>query len=1460
MEKRYIIAGMGIILIVLASFSLLFFSKEKISEETLIKIQEAEASFEEKGIISIANANPKYKNIQLEYYYKYEHCSDAIERASKFFDSVKIVKNKKTKEMGKKILEKLNLHLEENIALPIVIFKGNADIYDSENNHFKSEDLFKTIVSGVGACSEKILIYNLCKYLKERIDLCNTFSFEYENQDSGKSMPSDYICYESCNIEYNSNEMLISQYWQGPPCSRAKSYIEGKSKAISSQCYGKDSCISQDGDLGCCLQSQCANYGKCYEPLTALDIGSDGQKEVCVNINNSGFWVNADRDKEICKANFEWYDCKGNECKQGIDNYDKKENGLCCGDDKNEQAAKCEGKICDASNSLNNDLACCSEKSCVYNGQCYQTGCKKLKLNSGEEVNIYCDNRKWEDLDDNYCSKCLGKKAWSGLICCGDDEGEGKYPTRFIFNDENDSNTVSYDYCANNKNNCVFPESNTDFKEGCYQFNKNNYLDGGYYCSKSQWNDLDINADFCKQCGFNWLGNCCGDDRNENHIVGADNTVECCSNPADIVIDGQCYTTLICGNNKLERGEQCETPNSENNEFCSQTIEQCFGNKLGTRDSFGECEEDCSCSEDEFEFACVKDKCGAECSNDLDCGYGKICDQSTCSCKGKTYCGDSIIQEKNEDNWNEKCELPNTVFNPYCNETMQCFGIKTGIRYEYGSCDNNCQCSYAPFQKICVKGSCGGECNGDGSGCAANEICDVNSCSCISSEFICGNYICEAGEEFSCPKDCLKQECPYKIDIEFDRKNYYDNDTMDLKVYVYDKNNNLMPNMEFDLDIVVNNNYVNTITYSTSPSGLYEMKRKATSFSSSGSYEYVAYIVKTKRLGCDIVGDSANAFVYIRRPAPIAINLSRYEVIFKKVNLTASGRCGNNIIDPGEVCEGSGICRASASCNYETRTYDMPEACNSCSCPADLTSRQDDEIYCNNCNACGDGVVNCGEECESGTKEIGNFCRDGKLYSKIDLCNNCQWQDDGIENDILISDCYCEFPESPNVCINGNFVEYPKSHYAGCSNGACNECKLEDIYTKDTNNDGIEDKCSPEICNNKLDDNDNGLIDIKDPECSICENCGLGNFNLCDRNECLDFAQACYFSKEIFNYGKCYGCSSATCEDYENDKISCKQDSCSLGNCYWDSSSCCIDNDKDNICDSVDNCPSIHNPVQENSDEDEKGDVCEICIYEPLLLEPTERKELSCTDGIDNDCDDTSDCQDADCAGIGNCCQSSSDCEQSNCILESCVNNQCIYKNKNLCDNTECPSGYYCSFDGECAEPETSEEVCLICADDKTNDDKGIGFGFNLFDMYSNYNAAACCGNQKNEYYLVQEENSQAACCDSAADCIDYSGNCVNSNTPDFEGHLRHCSINKWHECSENNHVLCAEAGSTYNQNIEYKINRETGWYCTYDGSWIWRSKFPKEICNDNIDNDCDGLVDINDADCPIKNKENNTN
>jgi hypothetical protein len=94
-----------------------------------------------------------------------------------------------------------------------------------------------------------------------------------------------------------------------------------------------------------------------------------------------------------------------------------------------------------------------------------------------------------------------------------------------------------------------------------------------------------------------------------------------------------------CGNNIKESGEDCELPNTVNNNYCTQTTEDCDGQKLGTRDSNGNCGTTCHCTSDAFSnYKCVKGKCQAECGSNADCddqnsGTVDTCNLDTCACE-----------------------------------------------------------------------------------------------------------------------------------------------------------------------------------------------------------------------------------------------------------------------------------------------------------------------------------------------------------------------------------------------------------------------------------------------------------------------------------------------------------------------------------------------------------------------------------------------------------------------------------------------------------------------------------------------------------------------------------------------------------------------------------------------------------------------------------------------------------
>ncbi len=75
------------------------------------------------------------------------------------------------------------------------------------------------------------------------------------------------------------------------------------------------------------------------------------------------------------------------------------------------------------------------------------------------------------------------------------------------------------------------------------------------------------------------------------------------------------------------------------------------------------------------------------------------------------------------------------------------------------------------------------------------------------------------------------------------------------------------------------------------------------------------------------------------------------------------------------------------------------------------------------------------------------------------------------------------------------------------------------------------------------------------------------------------------------------------------------------------------DADMDGLGLLCDNCPNDANANQLDSDGDGAGDACDACPNEPALITPSEPgQEVSCANGIDDDCDGLADDNDSDCA------------------------------------------------------------------------------------------------------------------------------------------------------------------------------------------------------------------------------------
>jgi len=164
-----------------------------------------------------------------------------------------------------------------------------------------------------------------------------------------------------------------------------------------------------------------------------------------------------------------------------------------------------------------------------------------------------------------------------------------------------------------------------------------------------------------------------------------------------------CPFTPTCGDGAINQAsETCELPSISNNAYCTQSTTQCSGTKQGTRDTLGNCNSACGCTQDTFNYACTKGQCGAACATNTDCNDNNAntidtCDTATCACTHTTtaYCGDGIINDGEEcdgtagvtahHRCTDQCELE---YVPYCGDNI----LDTNEQCDDGS-DNGVECN-----------------------------------------------------------------------------------------------------------------------------------------------------------------------------------------------------------------------------------------------------------------------------------------------------------------------------------------------------------------------------------------------------------------------------------------------------------------------------------------------------------------------------------------------------------------------------------------------------------------------------------------------------------------------------------------------------------------------------------------------------------------------------------------------
>ena len=419
-------------------------------------------------------------------------------------------------------------------------------------------------------------------------------------------------------------------------------------------------------------------------------------------------------------------DCIGSEDLMGC------ESGECCGKD----AFPCGNK----ETGPNQDY-CCEGYTCVERSIGAKYQCVKWKGTSDGDEELVCEQEDCNighvNCNDNLPSKI--QTVESGQICkftgtITNSHTVWTNPATFTILGPNSECQASIQY-----SDCDVEYYSVTCSEGTVTFSAD---DSSYFTmEKICWNLPycgDGNVDSGEECddgNNNNLDNCrndctlpyCGDEiLDEGEECDDGNNIDGDGCSADCMIEEEPF----CGDGIVNFGETCELPNTFNNIFCLQTTSQCFGNKLGTRDAYGNCDCICGCTYDSFEYSCVKGECGAECAVNSDCNdcnpyTTDICNAQTCMCEHTElpYCGDGNLDS------GEECDDGNNIDGDGC--SADCM-IETPEPY----CGNN----ILESGEECDDGN-----NIDGDGCSADCMIEEPAC---YFDIDCGIDHCAGGPNY----------------------------------------------------------------------------------------------------------------------------------------------------------------------------------------------------------------------------------------------------------------------------------------------------------------------------------------------------------------------------------------------------------------------------------------------------------------------------------------------------------------------------------------------------------------------------------------------------------------------------------------------------------------------------------------------------------------------------------------
>jgi hypothetical protein len=392
------------------------------------------------------------------------------------------------------------------------------------------------------------------------------------------------------------------------------------------------------------------------------------------------------------------------------------------------------------------------------------------------------------------------------------------------------------------------------------------------------------------------------------------------------------------------------------------------------------------------------------------------------------------------------------------------------------------------------------------------------------------------------------------------------------------------------------------------------------------------------------------------------------------------------------------------------------------------------------------------------------------------------------------------------------------------------------------------DKPQPENCTNNIDDDLDGSIDCSDFDCVNVSNCQEPPDEIC------------------FNGVDDDGNGAIDCED-----AACVNDP-----------SCDVDPCGNNTIDAGEQCDGNNLNGQDCTDFGFTGGTLS-CNQDCTLSTLSCANEV-CNDFIDNDLDGQTDCNDTDCANAANCqpcgnntIDAGEECDSNNLNGQSCqglgfdggilvCNTDCTIDQSGCADEV-CTGGL--DDDGDtlvdCADPDCANDFACVprCGDNQINQAneecdnnnlngqscQGLGFDAGALDCDNNcqLDITGCvifCGNGTvDNGEDCDSGNIGNQSCQTLG--FDAGNLACNNNTCEFDtsGCVELCGngvVDAGEQCDGNNigNQDCTDFGF------------DGGVLTCNAGCQLTTAQCANENCNDNIDNDLDGQVDCNDANC----------